>query len=319
MARVLFIQTDWLEHLGTLYLSAVLKRGGHECSLLITHNSSKAVKAVLDYEPDIVAMSATTGSHYSVLEIGQAIKNQASSLKSQVLIALGGPHATFFPEVINEPSLDLICRGEGEDPLQELCRRIDQGEDFTDVPGLWVKTDTKIYENQLALLIKDLDTLPFPNRSLYTDSYPVFRKVSMKRVIFSRGCPYNCTYCFNQSLKELTKGLGPYLRLRSVDNTIEELRLLKEAGARTINVSDDTFAFKRNWALEFLNRYKSEIQIPFIINARAELLDEDLTIKLAEAGCYCVQIGVESGSPVIRTRTGMPGPPGSIDARAGAG
>jgi len=98
----------------------------------------------------------------------------------------------------------------------------------------------------------------------------------------------------------LLRGLGRYLRHRSVENVIEELKELKAAGARTINVSDDTFAVNKKWTLEFLDRYAAEVALPFIVNARAELLDEEVTRQLGVAGCHCVQVGVESGSQEMR-------------------
>ncbi len=190
MASVLFIQTDWFEHLGILHLASALEQAGHSCSLIITSHPGNICKAIDKHKPDVVAMSATTGSHYRYLKIAESIKPHFDFFQPRPLIVLGGPHATFFPAVIREPGLDIICRGEGEVPLLELCQRLDQESDISSVPGLWVKQDGTIFENPLAKLVSDLDTLPLPDRALYTRTYRFFSRLSMKRVIFSRGCPY---------------------------------------------------------------------------------------------------------------------------------
>ena len=117
-----------------------------------------------------------------------------------------------------------------------------------------------------------------------------------------RGCPYQCTYCFNRALRGLTAGKGPYVRSRSVGHVMEELRGIKARGKRTINFVDDTFGLRRDWALELLDRYRVEIGLPFIVNLRPEQADAGFCRALAAAGCYCAQMGVESASAEMRRR-----------------
>jgi anaerobic magnesium-protoporphyrin IX monomethyl ester cyclase len=304
MASVLFIQDNWLEHLGIEYLAASLKRAGHTCSLIIANNSKTVIQAVQNQMPDILAFSATTGSHSAYLKLAGSIRSHLLSSSPPgstiPLFVLGGPHATFFPEVICDPVLDIICRGEGETALVELCNRISMRRDFNSVPGLWVKRNDSIHKNPLSPLIKDLDTIPFPDRTIYTRSYRFFRKMSMQRVLFSRGCPYECTYCYNSCMRKLTHGLGAYQRQRGIESVIEELSMLKSGAAKTFNIVDDTFGLRREWSINFLEIYSRKIGLPFIINTRAELLDADLVSALAKARCYCVQIGVESGNETLR-------------------
>jgi radical SAM superfamily enzyme YgiQ (UPF0313 family) len=213
---------------------------------------------------------------------------------------MGGAHPTFFPEVLNHPALDLICRGEGEVPLATLLDRIEQGRPYHDVPGLWAKADGKVIENPLADLIADLDSLPFPARDLLDREDPWFKRSAMRRVLTGRGCPHQCSYCFNQSLREMLNGKGPYVRLRGVDHVMAELKTIAAEGAKTVNFTDDTFGLKRSWALELLDRHRAEIKLPFIVNLRPEQVDAELARALKNAGCHCAQIGVESASPQLR-------------------
>ena len=293
MATVLLIQTEWFEHLGLLYLAAFVRRRGHRPALRVLRQPGLLQAAVAELEPEVVAFSATTGMHRRVLELARGLRPVFPGL-----ILLGGPHPTYFPEVIQDPGLDLICRGEGEMPLAELLDALDQGRDFSGLPGLWIKREGRVIENPPADLIEDLDSLPFPDRGLLEQADAFFGRSAMRRVVTMRGCPYRCAYCYNGTLQDLLHGHGRYLRQRSVENVLAELRTLP--GPKTINLVDDTFGVKRDWALEFLGRYAREFGWPLIVNARIELLDEELIRALKAANCHCVQIGLESGDAEIR-------------------
>lgn len=295
MAHLLFVQTEWFEHLGILSLAASAREHGHRVSLLIGRNPKKTVPGILALSPDVVALSATTGAHRVSLALARALR---PSFKGKIV--LGGPHATFFPEVVSEPCLDAVFRGEGDQMVTEFLQRIDEGADWDDLDGFWVKRGQEIIKNPPAGPVRDLDSLPIPARDLLAEADPYYARSSMRRIMAGRGCPYRCTYCFNEAMRELVKGKGPYVRLRSVDNVIAELKLLRGEPGRTINFVDDTFGLKRDWTMELLERYQSEIGRAFIINLRPEQVDAELSKALAGAGCYCVQMGVESARGRIR-------------------
>ena len=299
MARVAFIQTEWFEHLGILYLASSLRAKGHEPSLIIERSPKKAAAMIVESGPDIVAFSATTGAHKSALLVANEVRPY---FKGNII--MGGPHPTFFPEVINEPSLDAICRGEGDDVLVEFCARLDRGEDLSDIHGFWVKKNGEVFKNPAAAPVPHLDKLPFPERDLLEKADPGFSKTSMRRVMTGRGCPYSCSYCFNDAMKEMIKGQGPYVRTRSVENVIAEIKsIVSHEGHRknlTINFTDDSFGLKKSWALEFLDVYKTEINLPFIVNLRPEQAGEELVNALARSGCYCAQLGFESADKQMR-------------------
>jgi len=295
MAHVTFIQTEWFEQLGILSLVAAAKKKGHTVSLLLGHRPKKLAGRVLELKSDVVAFSSTTGAHRAALSIAREIRSDYDGI-----ILLGGPHSTFFPEVINDPVLDAIFRGEGDLAFPEMLSRLDREDDWKTLPGFWVKDNGLIIQNPSADLITDLDSLPFPDRESLMEADPWFRKLSMRSVVSGRGCPYSCTYCFNAAMRELVKGKGPYVRTRSVENLIAELKILKEMGARTINFQDDSFGLNKSWALEFLDRYKKEIGLPFLVNLRPEQIYSEMIASLTEAGCYCVQMGLESAVSRLR-------------------
>ncbi|MDY7038857.1 MAG: cobalamin B12-binding domain-containing protein, partial [Thermodesulfobacteriota bacterium] len=109
MARILFLQNLPFEYMGPMYLAALLKRHGHRCRLLITSEHKDYLNKIDQYDPDLIAFSTMTGPHKWVLKTANKIKTNLN-----IPIILGGPHPTFFPEIIHEPQVDMICLGEGE-------------------------------------------------------------------------------------------------------------------------------------------------------------------------------------------------------------
>jgi anaerobic magnesium-protoporphyrin IX monomethyl ester cyclase len=298
MAKIAFFQNIWLEQQGLMYLSSYLKLHGHRCELFLAGGEKDLISAIKRANPDIVASSTITGSHHWALKIARQLR-----LRLRVPIILGGAHPTFFPEVIADPDIDLICRGEGEHALLELLNRLDQGKNFFDINNLWVKDDGRIIKNDFGELINDLDTLPYPDRSLY-QKYNFFRKDPIRHIITNRGCPYQCSYCFNHQLRFLLRGKGRYVRQRSVENVIAEIKLLKaDPQVKTIYFVDDLLFLSPQWTEVFLSRYQKEVRLPFICNIRPESLTEQMVEGLKKAGCVSVQFGVECGRE--STRNGL--------------
>jgi len=295
LARLAFIQTEWFEHLGVLSLAASARADGHEVFLIMGRNPKRIVPRLLELRPQVAAFSATTGAHKKALHLAGELRPWF-----QGRIILGGPHPTFFPEVIEDPALDAICRGEADLALPEFLSRLEADDGWEATPGFIVKKNGQILDNGPAIPPADLDALPFPARDALYTADPWLGRVTMRRVMAGRGCPYRCTYCFNQAMQELVAGKGPYIRLRGVDNVMAELREIAARGARTVNFVDDTFGIKKSWAMELLDRYRSEVSLPFIVNLRPEQANKELVKALAKAGCYCVQLGVESASFELR-------------------
>lgn len=296
--RVMFVSITkggyaW-SSIGIMQLSAILKENGHDCRNLLSTDKD-LLKRIVQYSPGIVAISCMTQTLNIALKTAKMIKDSL-----EVPIVFGGPHPTFCPEIINEDCVDIICRGEGDYAFLELVNKIEQGKDITTIKNLWVKSRGKIHRNPLRPLIDDIDSLPFPDRELLKDNYSTFPRMTFNA---SRGCPYNCSYCFNHNMKQMYKNKGTYVRRRSVDNLIEEIRLnVKEYRLKTVHFSDDTFTLNKRWSMEFCERYGQEIGLPFTITTRADCVDDEVARNLKGAGCYRVNIGMESGSEVIRNR-----------------
>ena len=296
MARVAFVQRLAFEFIGTAQLAAVLRQGGHRVAVFIAHRADDAASAALGYEPDVLCFSCTTGAHRWCLSVARRVKDARAS----TLVLLGGPHPTFFPEIIHEPEVDAICIGEGEAAILEVADRIDRAAELAGTPNLWHKVEGKIEREELAALHQDLDALPVPDRSVYYRRYPHLN-LSRKAFFAGRGCPFNCSFCFNRQLRELYRGKGPYVRRRAAHAVVDEIvHVRRRYGLSTVYMQDDTFTLDKAWLAAFAEAYRRRVALPLVCLGRADTIDREVVSLLRQMHCRGVFLGVESGAPRIR-------------------
>jgi radical SAM superfamily enzyme YgiQ (UPF0313 family) len=207
----------WVELLGVMTLSSCLKRKNHSCDIVVGQKKA-IVEKIKKFKPDFLAFSSMTIQHNWVLEITKYLRGEGMTIP----IIIGGPHATFFPDIIETPQIDIVCRGEGEEALVDLLDYSDKNLDYSNIRNLWVKREDGICKNELRGTWEDLDTLPFPDRELYA-GYGYFKDKPYEIFMATRGCPFACNFCFNHAEKEIYKNKGKFLRSRSVKNLIEEI------------------------------------------------------------------------------------------------
>lgn len=281
-----------IEPLGIMYLSSSLKAAGHHTSWTTTEGD--LVKKIQNLDPTFVGYSIMTGDHKFFDEINKKLKSERD-----FFAIAGGPHPTFFPDYINNSSFDAICRGEGEFALADLVSKYTKGK--SDFPNFWLKTENGISKNPQRSLIDDMDNIPFPDRELIYRADKKQRINPIRHFIASRGCPYACTYCFNQGYSNIYKGMGDRVRFRSVDNLLEEMdEVITNYPTSFVYLQDDTFILKKEWVEEFSRKYAEKIKLPFHCHVRANLIDEDMARLLKNANCYNVQLAIESGNERLR-------------------
>jgi radical SAM superfamily enzyme YgiQ (UPF0313 family) len=297
--RVAFVVRDPAVKYSLMCLSAFLEREGHHCDLVLASREKDLVRAVREREAKVVAFSCTSGRHVWATEVGRVFKKHLD-----VITVIGGPHATYFPEIIADEAFDVVCLGEGEEAFLELLNKAERGESIGDIQNLWVKEDHEIRRNPVRPLIESLDSLPVPDRELYMQ-FPFIRDFQRDTFTFmtGRGCPYDCSFCYNGASKSLYKGKGRYVRRMRVENAIKEL---KDANKRYrlngVIFEDDTLTLNPKWLFEFLERYEREVGIPFICNGRGDHITQEMAKRLARAGCRGVKLGVEAGNEEIRSQ-----------------
>jgi anaerobic magnesium-protoporphyrin IX monomethyl ester cyclase len=297
MAKILFINELWWESLSVMQLSSVLKQNSHEVLFHMYKNQDNLSKYIKETEPDCVGFSIMTSQHISALKVASFIKRDVNS---SILTIFGGPHCTFMPEIINDDSVDIVVRGEGEGALLEIMNAIDKKDDFSNIKNVYIKHNSEIIKNELRPLIEDLDSLPFPDRGLF-DKYLYYRNYPNRNIMTSRGCPFKCNFCFNKKYNELyqTKKL---VRRRSVQNVISEIKFIKDKypATKLIKFMDDMFTVNRKWFFSFLEAYNKDINLPFNCHIRADSETEETIKALAESNCTGVQFGIETGNEELR-------------------
>lgn len=292
--RVLFINkylskdTIYRLPFGILYLASMVK-SRHQ--VYVCEPSREDVDEIIGkFKPQVIAYSVRTGFHQYYVELNGRLKRQYDFIS-----IFGGPHATFFPELINQPDIDIVGLGECERSFLELLDKMERQEDYKTTANFWFKTPAGVVKNPLAPLEQNLDSLPFPDRSLL-DHHLELKNLKIHCFYTTRGCPYGCTYCFNHKFKELYSG-QPYVRQRSVDNVIEEIKQVQEKyRIDRIIFEDDNFIMNKGWLREFAQKYP---KIPFKCMIRANLADEETVALLKQAGCISVTMGIEAGNDRI--------------------
>ncbi len=296
MAHILMIQLQPAPYAGTAYLCGAAKAAGHEFSLLI-HTDPSAGKLnarIAEIKPDIIGFSCMTGFHLKALRLIREIRQ-----KHDIPVIMGGAHPTLFPEVLNEPGVDIICRGEGEYALVDLLNAMDAGAPFVSIPNLSVKSKGTIHRNEVRPLADPLDALPLIDWSCYKGT--VVQK-SPPVVFPIRGCPYSCSYCFNASVREMYRDKGPYVRYFSAERAIKETKAaLDFFEPQPVLFASDTFGVTHSkWLGDVLRGYAKLTDLPFVMLLRPEVITDELVAILAAHNCHAIAMGVESGSERVR-------------------
>lgn len=314
IVKVTFVYPDFLSvipgwkghfYVGLASLSAVLKRAGHETSLIHIANSDYSKEAFLHHigrsKPDLIGFSSTTVVHPFVERILGWMEEEGIDTPT----VSGGVHPTVVPEqVIRSPRMDMVCIGEGEETLLELVTRMENGDPIRDIPGLWTKEeDGTVVRGPRRPIVQDLDTLPPPDRELFDLESCFMESQGIASFMVSRGCPFSCTYCANHTLRKLYGAKG-YVRFRSVDSVLHEIRttLQRYPSIRRCFFDDDILFLNLQWGEEFAERYAREVNLPYCCNVRPKLFDERRALLQKRSNCDSVKIGIESGNDFIRNQ-----------------
>ncbi|MDA8140092.1 MAG: radical SAM protein [Desulfobacteraceae bacterium] len=293
--RILFCiyQLDYADHIALAYLSAIAKQKGH-ATFLCCMQDRELSAAIAEYQPDIVAYSANV---YGFEQMVAAHKKAKAN--HRFISIMGGPHPTYVPETFAQAEVDAYCVGEGELAFGDFLDCIEKGQPFDGVPNLITAKGA----NPVRPLIRDLDTLPFPDRDL-TLANSFLKNTPKKTFYATRGCPYRCKYCCNNAYHALYRGKGPAVRRFSVERIIREIEYVKSRyRTEFIKFGDDIFAIKADeWLKEFSDQYVRRIGIPFNCYLRIDRVKPEVLQLLKSAGCYSVHLSIDSTSSLVREK-----------------
>ncbi len=298
MASILILHDSPFDYPGVMALAAYIKSKGHRIDVLIKREEKKFFwEKAKDFQPDWVGFS----SIFSLQHRDFALAREAKERLGAGTI-FGGPFATHYSGCIEREEIDVLIRGEGEEPLKQFLDAYDKGEDYTQIPGVWSKKEGKIIRNPPGKIETDLNKYPIPDRSIYY-KYAYLRDNPDKQFMSGRGCPFSCYFCFNVNLNEMYNLKGKNkVRRRSPELMVEEVAQCKRNYLLDhVTFNDDIFTFNVEWLEKFAPLYWKEVGNRFCCQAHVNTMSEEIAKLLKEAGCTMVMIGLESGSPRVRT------------------
>lgn len=312
--KIVFV-TFAVENLAVEFLSSFLQSKGHQTETVFDPRSfateviqfkhlekifdvkEALVKQVVSMKPDIIGFSMFTINYQRSLVVAKLLKKALPHTP----IIFGGIHPTSVPErVIKQKCVDMVCVGEGEYSLLELMDSYKNGIfSRTDIRSIWFKKNGKIIKNPGRPMVENLDTLPFPQKDIFYKFYPGF--MDDYYTISSRGCPFACTFCANNVIRNVGKGFGKPIRRRSPKNIVDELAIAKNKyGFKKLTFVDDVFVQDLPWLKEFSKLYQKKVGIPYAMLTHPKFLTPEIAQTLKDSGCYFLLFGIQSASEKIR-------------------
>lgn len=294
-------------NLGLGYLASYLNKYYSKCEIEIVDNNNNiqdAFDEIIKSNPDIIGFSAFTSNYYKIEEIAKKLKSV-----SKVPIILGGPHITPIPHTLNR-CFDIAVLGEGEETLLELVKLFNkEGKKFTPnklkrIGGISFRYKNKIVITPPRRLIKSLDIIPPPARYLFDmESYLKPQNILCNNklikgtsILTSRGCPYHCIYC-------QASAMWGKIRLHSAEYVVKEIKMLyKKYNIEGICIVDDLFISDIRRVKKIVEGLKNEKllgKIQYLVDGRANLINDEILEILKEMGTVQIAIGFESASEKI--------------------
>ena len=264
-------------------------------------------KQISNFKPDLLAISSTE----DMWELGIKVLNEIKDykIKNNIPVIAGGVFATFAPEIcIKEELVDLVCVGEGENALIDLCNKINNKEDYSEVTNLWVKKDGKVIKKNSISKPVNINDNPIIDISLFEENRlyrPMSGKVyKMMPIETIRGCPFTCRFCNSPDQMRLYKGLGTnFYRKKKMDLVYKELKYFKDVHKVEYNYFwADTFLGMSTEELDEFCEMYSEIKLPFWMQTRPETVNDHNMKRLKSVGLHRISFGVEHGNEEFRKK-----------------
>lgn len=288
------IPREQLTPLGLLCVGGPLIDDGHDVSLIDGEFGPMAhetiVREVEARTPDLVLFGHSGSSS------AQPIISAVAALVRKVLpaccIIYGGVHPTYFWRDIlrDDPSVDIIVRGEGEETMLALARALRDGQSISHIPGLAFRCDGRPFATQPAQAIRDLDQYRIGWELVDLRRYSYWGNKRAVVIQFSRGCPHLCTYCGQ-------RGFWTKWRHRDPVKLASEMAWLHRVhGVEVFNFADENPSAARKPWKAFLEALIAEnIKVTLVGSTRAGdiVRDADILHLYRKAGFERFLMGME--------------------------
>ncbi|MFA6307041.1 MAG: radical SAM protein [Patescibacteria group bacterium] len=295
MTKIILIQINHSEDhsekilpIGILSVGSALKKRGFTVELVNINEEEidQTVDYVISEKPFYAGFSVMTGRQ----TMHSASMSRKLKERADIKIMWGGIHPSLLPEqCLSESYIDYIIMGEGEETAVEFSGRLERGEPLADILGLGHKESGAVKINPPRPMIKNLDDWPLDFSLIDLNKY-IFRLDKFKRVIAykaSRGCPFNCAFCYNRAFNQSR------WRAWSIGRVVSDIEFLKKNyQIDAVKFYDDNFFVDKDRALEILRR----IDLPAHLEVRIDMIDKNIARALKKYQAFDLLIGIESGS-----------------------
>ncbi len=275
------------------YIAASLKAVGVEGAVaeidVITQRTGKEIlDFISEYNPLVVGFSVYQANIKFALELAKLVK----LINPEIVVVFGGPQVTFMPkEALRQMSaVDVLMRGEGEVVFPALVRCLVDNSDPARVKGIVFMRDDLVIETKLAPLIKDLDVLPSPYASGVFD----LRQHKGATMLTSRGCCFNCAFCYTPRAFRRT------IRAHSPRRVLSDMAVCVQAGIKRFFFADPSFTYDQKRATAIMRGIIRRCwNVQTWCETRADLIDPPLLTLMAKAGVTHIAYGLESADPLV--------------------
>jgi len=285
---------------GIASLVAIAKHEGISVNVksFLLKEIDDAYDYIIENKPDMLAFTTYDYSFEFIIKFIEKVKDQLPGIKA----CLGGYSASYNYQYIMEQYgfIDYIIVGEAEISFIELIRCIENGnKNFHTIKGLCYRSNNEIRFNEGCSAIKDLDSLPFSDRTLLTS-----RNFNMANMTTTRGCTHHCTFCCSNDYWGNNKKNGMGFRAMTPKRVVDEIEhIVKTYNKFRFVFSNNSFEDPNNNTesqLEIINEIMSRgLKIYFSVNYRVPFYKhatKDFMEKMTEAGLCAIFLGVESGN-----------------------
>lgn len=216
-----------------------------------------------------------------------------SAIHKDALVMVGGVHCNFYPlDTFNDFRAHIATDGESEETILEILDRADTKR-FDDVAGVYWRCGSEIRRESARPLLRNIDELPLPARQLLDiDDFVIPDRLAgtdlrMVHVMFSRGCPFPCSFCAAGQTR---------IQYRSGTSARRELlHLIDQYGIEGFSIVDDNFIVNKNKVGDICD-HVADLGLKWSALSRVDTIDGPLLRKMANSGCIEVKYGMESGS-----------------------
>jgi anaerobic magnesium-protoporphyrin IX monomethyl ester cyclase len=285
------------------YIARVLLDAGHNVKVIDIDGGILKYEQIFEklkkIDFDLIGITGIV-VHYKFLK--QLIKD-IKEIYPKIPVMVGGGVASPIPKLFLENTkAGIIVIGEGEETVSEVVDSLETKKDLKKVKGIVYRKNSKIHFTPSRVPIKDLNKIAFPAWHLFpVETYLKYAVIGYEKrrslsIITSRGCPFQCVYCYDT--------FGKFTRYRSPENVISEMKELKRRyNINYLNFYDETFIAKRERAIAICRgMINAKLNIQWDCNGRVNLVDEELLRIMKKAGCTTIEYGIESGSQEILDR-----------------